>query len=110
MTHQEFSAQCFNGAWDLIDLEERTPEQDDEMLALAMASYWHWTQREDFAPKNASISFWQIGRVHALRGEGVQAVHFGRRAVEVIDDPSGLEFFVAWARGTGARRASARQR
>ena len=103
--HKKFAADCFNKTWDLIDLETRTAEQDDEMLALSMASYWHWTQREDFTPKNASISFWQISRVHVLRGEGEMALKFGRKAVECIPNPDEVPFFVAYGWEAQARAA-----
>ena len=103
--HKKFAVECFNETWDLIDLESRTADQDDEMLALAMASYWHWTQREDFTPKNASISFWQISRVHALRSEGEMALKFGRKAVDVIPNPAELPFFVAYGWEAQARGA-----
>ena len=103
--HKKFAADCFNKTWDMIDLETRTAAQDDEMLALAMASYWHWTQRDDFTPKNASISAWQISRVHALRGEGEMALKFGKKAVDVILDPKELPFFVAYGWEAQARAA-----
>ena len=103
--HRKFAVECFNKTWGLIDLETRTAEQDDEMLALAMASYWHWTQREDFSPKNASISNWQVSRVYALRGEGEMALKFGRKAAEVIPNPDELPFFVAYGWEAQARAA-----
>ena len=103
--HKKFAVDCFNKTWSLIDLETRTAEQDDDMLALTMASYWHWTQREDFTPKNASIAFWQIARVHALRGEGEMALKFGRKAIDVIPNPEELPFFVAYGWAEQARGA-----
>lgn len=103
--HKKFAVECFNKTWSLIDLETRTAEQEDEMLALAMTSYWHWTQRDDFTPKTASISYWQISRVHALRGEGEMALKFGRKAVSVIPNSNDLPFFVAYGWEAQARAA-----
>lgn len=103
--HRELSASCFNAAWDLIDLDDRTPAQDDEMLALTMASYWHWTQRDDFAPTKASVAHWQISRVHALRGEGDMALGWGRKAVEALPDPVAEPFYAAYGFEAMARGA-----
>ncbi len=36
--HKFFSADCFNNTWGLIDKENRSPEEDDQMLLLATAS------------------------------------------------------------------------
>ena len=43
--HRHFSASCFNLAWELIEKPDRTAEDDEQMVRLAQASLWHWTQR-----------------------------------------------------------------
>ena len=43
-------------AWELIDKTQRSPQEDEEMLRLSMASHWHWTQRKDYGPTNASMT------------------------------------------------------
>jgi len=53
--HKYFAAQCFNAAWDLIEKPDRTPEEDEQMIQLTQTSNWHWTQRDDYTRKYASI-------------------------------------------------------
>ena len=101
--HKYFSTNCFNRAWDLIDLPERSADQESELLALAFASHWHWTQREDYSPAKASISNWQISRVFALIGDGPMAVRFGERALNVLKDPNESPFLTAYAYEAQAR-------
>jgi len=36
--HRRLGGELFNRAWDLLVLEQRTPEQDDEMVHAAHAS------------------------------------------------------------------------
>lgn len=79
--HRHFSAICFNRAWDLIRTADRTPEQDDEMVELAHASFWHWTQRPDCEPIHRSIGTWQLARVYALVGDGKTAWQFASRCL-----------------------------
>jgi hypothetical protein len=55
--HKHFAADCFNKAWDLIEKKERTAAEDEQMLALSMASAWHWTQRADCTAQNLSIAY-----------------------------------------------------
>ncbi|MGB3702267.1 MAG: hypothetical protein WA997_13445, partial [Anaerolineales bacterium] len=64
--HKYYSVNCFNKAWDLIDKEERTPEDDQEMVRLSHASHYHWTQRPDYSSTKASIALWQTARIYAI--------------------------------------------
>jgi hypothetical protein len=68
--HRHYSAHCFNKAWDLLELAERTPEQDRELVLLNQASLWHWLQRPDCTDENLSVGYWQSSRIHALLGNG----------------------------------------
>lgn len=104
--HRQFSAQCFNETWDLIMKSDRTPKQDDEMLASTMASYWHWTRREDYAPGNASVGFWQISRVFALLGQPENAKRFAKRSLEVTIGTDVGPFYVGYAYEALARAES----
>ncbi|WP_395741367.1 hypothetical protein [Prosthecobacter sp.] len=67
--HRAFSADCFNRTWQLLEKPDRTAEDDEQMLLLAMASLWHWTQREDCTLRHRSIGYWQVSRVYAVRGK-----------------------------------------
>ena len=68
--HRYFAAECFNQAWDLINKSERTPEEDEQMIRLSLASHWHWTQRADCTQENVSIAYWQTSRVYTVLGPG----------------------------------------
>jgi hypothetical protein len=84
--HRWFAATCFNAAWNFIDKPERTPDEDERMLALAHASLWHWTQRDDCTARNLSIGHWQLSRVHALAGEVENARKHARRCLAVTPE------------------------
>jgi hypothetical protein len=101
--HKLFSTGCFNKTWELIEKPERTPEEDEEMLHLAISSLWHWTRRDDFAPVNASVGYWQVSRVFALLGQAENALRYGRRSLEVLEGESAPPFFAAYAREAMAR-------
>mgnify|MGYP001566686733 CR=1 FL=1 len=73
VTHRYFSASCFNKTWEFIDNPNRTEEDNLFMLQTAMASLWHWTQREDATPQNLSVGNWQVARVYALLGQADNA-------------------------------------
>lgn len=81
--HKYFAVKCFNAAWDLIDNSNRTAAQDEEMLRLAMASVWHWTQRDDCTPQNLSVGYWQVSRIYAILKRADDARRYGQMSLEV---------------------------
>ena len=65
-THRHFSSMCFNQVWSLLDKTNRTQDEDRQMVLLAFASLYHWTQRPECANQQLSVGYWQISRVHAV--------------------------------------------
>lgn len=84
--HCYFAAFCFNTAWDLIDKAGRSPEDDEQMLRLAQASLWHWTQRPDCTPTNLSIGYWQVSRVYALLHRPADALRYADLCLKATPD------------------------
>jgi len=76
--HRYFSVTCFNWAWDLMDKAERTPEEEEQIIRLSLASHWHWTQRKDLAKTNESVAYWQTSRIYALLGQVGNAWRYGK--------------------------------
>lgn len=83
LIHKYFSADCFNSCWDLIDMEDRSEEHEEDMLLLAGASLWHWKQREDCLPENLSVAYWQMGRVHCLAGHAEMAKMWAGKCLDI---------------------------
>ncbi len=80
--HKYFSAENFNKTWELIEKSERTDEEDLAMLHAAIASLWHWSQREDVSVKNLSVGYWQISRVCNLIQQPSLARRYGLQALK----------------------------
>jgi len=81
--HKYFSAACFNKTWEYIDkASDRAGEDDMEMLHTAIASLWHWSQREDVTPRNLSVGYWQVARVYCLLGQPNNARKYGLLSLE----------------------------
>jgi hypothetical protein len=76
--HRAFAKAAFNGAWELIDLPERTPAQERDMLTLAFAARWHWG--EVGTAENVAVSDWQVAHVASLAGEPGVALRFAHAA------------------------------
>ena len=104
--HRHYSVHCFNHAWDFIDKADRTPEEDEEMLQLAMASLWHWNQRQDCTPQNQSIGCWQISHIHALLGQVENARRYGQLSLQAAQHDGVLPFALGYAYEALARAES----
>jgi hypothetical protein len=73
----------FNRVWTILELDERTPEQVDELVHAAHASAYHW--RQVGAPENFARSEWQCSRVYAVLERPEPALHHARRCLELCE-------------------------
>jgi DNA-binding transcriptional MerR regulator len=83
-THRALGAGLFNKTWDLLEIEDRSVSQDDEMVDTAHASAWHWRQVGTVA--NTARGHWLLSRVYAVLGRAPEAVYHARRANEILED------------------------
>ena len=95
VVHRYFSATCFNKTWEFIDNPHRSPDEELAMLQTAMASLWHWSQREDAMSQNLSVGNWQISRVYCLLGQAENARRYAEVSLKLAE---GCEpFYAAFA-------------
>ena len=100
--HEYFSAELFNTTWEYIEqADDRSTEEEMTMLHLAMASLWHWTQRQDVKVANLYASYWQVSRVYNLLRQPDNARTYGLLALKHAEnlDP----FFKGYAYETLSR-------
>ncbi|MCJ7513664.1 MAG: hypothetical protein MUO23_11920 [Anaerolineales bacterium] len=101
--HKYFSATCFNRAWDLIDMPQRSAEEEEAMVLLAMASLWHWTQRADCSGQNRALGTWQVSRALALARQAEGARLFAQKSLELSQSEG--PFYLGYAHEALARAA-----
>lgn len=106
VAHRYFAAECFNRAWALIEKPQRTPAEDEDMLHLAIASLWHWSQRPDCTDKNLSVSCWQVARIYALLNRPDEARRYAQRSLQAAERGGLYPFFFAYAYEALARAES----
>ncbi|HEU0292692.1 MAG TPA: hypothetical protein VFR47_08140 [Anaerolineales bacterium] len=79
----------------------RSTEENMTMLHTAVASLWHWTQREDVSPENLSVGYWQVSRVYCLLKQPHNARTYGLQALKYARELSA--FYRGYAYETLAR-------
>jgi hypothetical protein len=84
--HSFFSVYCFNTAWSLMEKENRTPEEDDQMVLLSHTSIWHWMQRDDCQNSNLSVGYWQASRIYSLLGRADEARRYAQLCLRHSQD------------------------
>ena len=105
-THRRLGVDLFNHVWRLLETEERTAEQDDEMVHAAHASRLHWSRSgASDLPQRLAVGEWQCSRVYAVLGRPEPALHHARRCVALVE-AGGLEDWVAASAYEAMARAS----
>jgi hypothetical protein len=86
---RQLAAALYNEVWRLMELPNRRPEQDDEMLHAAHASRYHWGRIGQAV--NLSRGEWLCARVYSVLGRGEPAVWHARRCLEILTEFGGGE-------------------
>ncbi|MDZ5473566.1 tetratricopeptide repeat protein [Bacillus sp. 31A1R] len=96
-SHRGLAASTFNKVWDLLDIPNRSEEQNEKMVHLCHSSFWHWTQSHDCTEQNLSIGYWQLSRVYASIGEGTNALKYAERCVSISEKAELKPFYIGYA-------------
>jgi hypothetical protein len=75
--HHRLAKELFNRVWDLLNLEQRTPAQDAEMIHTTHASAYHWAQVGE-GPRLARAE-WQCSWVYSDLGRPEPALYHAHR-------------------------------
>jgi len=101
---RQLAVDLFNEVWQLMELEDRRPDEDDKMLHMAHASRYHWG--EVGTAVNRSRGEWQVSRVYALLGRGEPALYHARRGLEICQANGTKDWDLAYAYESLARAAA----
>jgi hypothetical protein len=75
--HRRLGKELFNRVWDLLNLEQRTSEQDAEMVHTTHGSAYHWAQVGE-GPRLARAE-WQCSWVYSELGRPEPALYHAHR-------------------------------
>jgi hypothetical protein len=89
------AVRLFNHAWALMDLAERTPAEDFDLIHCAHASRWHWGRAG--GPQEWAIGEWQCSRVYAVLARSEPALVHAHRCLALCQEHDLDGFIVASA-------------
>lgn len=87
---RKLAASLFNHVWDLMLKENRTADEELEMLHAAHSSRYHWSRVG--TDVNAVVGEWQVSRVYTVLGRAEPALYHARRCLELCGR-AGLDGF-----------------
>jgi hypothetical protein len=93
--HRKFAVDLFNRTWDLLDKEDRTPEEAETMIHAAHASRYHWG--EIGTPLEFERGEWQISRVYAVLNRPQAALYHAQRCLDLCQANEIGDFDLAFA-------------
>ncbi len=83
--HMRIGIALFNATWTLMEKENRTRDEDDNMLHMAHASRYHWGASGADAAHLARGE-WQCSRVYAILGRSEPSLHHARRVLDLCEE------------------------
>jgi hypothetical protein len=102
--HRTLAPRAFNRTWELLDKDELTRAEEEEMLACTFAQRHHWYQVGN--ARNHAIADWQVSRVAAVLGYADLARRFGEISLEIAIE-NDLDPFVSGFAHEAIARAAA---
>ncbi len=100
-TRRRLAAGLFNRTWELLELPDRNPLQDDEMIHCAHASRFHWGEVGE--PANLARGEWQCSRVYAVLRRAEPSMWHARRCLAICEEHGIGDWDIAAAQEAMAR-------
>jgi hypothetical protein len=107
LNHKKMGIEYFNYTWELLEKEEKTQEEIDEMIHTAHASRFHWGKLTQ--PINNERGEWQISRVYATLKRDEPALYHAKRCLDICIQNNINDFDIAFAYEAMARAYSLKQ-
>jgi tetratricopeptide (TPR) repeat protein len=82
--HYYFAVEFHSQTWDMLEKKERTPSENARMLDYAHASLAHWRTAAGTVVRQQRGE-WLVSRVHAVLGEGEQALKHAQLCHELLE-------------------------
>jgi DNA-binding transcriptional MerR regulator len=92
---RQLAIRYFNAVWTLMEKEDRTVEDDDQMIHMAHASRYHWGQVGK--PENLARGEWQVSRVYAVVRRVEPCLHHAQRALDICEANGIRDWDIAFA-------------
>lgn len=103
--HRQQGVEANNSVWEILGRsdEERTADDDEELIRRAYAAAYHWDRAAGTGPANSARADWLLSRAWAVRGQGDLALHHADRCAATCAAHDLIDFDLAYAHESRAR-------
>jgi hypothetical protein len=91
--HRKIAIESYSYCWGLLDRDDRSQDEDIELLTSACASRYHWSLAG--GPEQWVVSDWMVSRAAAAIGEGSLSLAFALRATNAVPEFDAPDWLVA---------------
>jgi uncharacterized protein YndB with AHSA1/START domain len=105
--HRAQAVESNNSVWELVDMQDRTPDQDEELLRRAYAAAYHWQRAAGAQPANEARASYLIARALLLTGQPQASLRSADRCLAVCRTNQLADFDLAYAYEARARALAA---
>lgn len=104
--HRFFAVECNNSAWNLIEREKRTSQEDMELLHCAQAAAFHWDKVG--TATNVARADLLLAHAHAKLGNAELAAKYAQRNLDFVTTNESSDWELAFAHAAFAHAAAIR--
>lgn len=105
--HRSQAIEANNSVWEVIDREDRTSADAEEMLRRAYAAAFHWQRAAGASPANEARALWLLAKVHLLTGQPERSLHYAEQCMAHTSAAGLADFDLAYAHEAKARALKA---
>lgn len=100
---EKFAKSIYNGLWDLLEKDNRTPSEDEDLLLGAYSSLYHW--KKVGTEVNLQRGYWMVSRVYLALEQKEDALAWARKCLVFTEKNRGKmeDFDLAFAQEIMAR-------
>ncbi len=101
--HRMQAVEANNATWELAEQQERSADEDEDMLRRAYAAAYHWDRAVGRVPANAARADWLLAKVHLLVGRPEVSLRHAERCAATCREHGLADFDLAYAHEAAGR-------
>lgn len=105
--HRAQAMAANNSIWELLGREDLTPDEQEDLLARAYASAYHWARAAGRGPQNAARADYMIAKAQLKLHRPELALHHADRCLATVREAALADFDLAYALEARARALKA---
>lgn len=101
--HRAQAVEANNSVWELLRRDDRSPDDDEDLLRRAYAAAYHWARTPTALPENEIRATYMVGRALLATGSALPALASAERMLEWCERHGVADFDLAYAHELRAR-------